>query len=101
LAGARPTRIITYARGEKYLELLLSFSLPALLAPGNLPYVAANEEHLNVTPEDDALADCCCCPPGLALPALLDEASSGQSSTVACDHWWFPRADAYVKLVTW
>jgi hypothetical protein len=42
LAGGRPTRIITYAWGEKYLELLLSFSLPALLAPGNLPHVAAN-----------------------------------------------------------
>jgi hypothetical protein len=42
LAGARPTRIITYAWGEKYLELLLSLNLPALLAPGNLPYVAAN-----------------------------------------------------------
>src|SRR5688572_5811626 len=41
LAGARPTRIITYAWGEKYLELMLSFNLPALLAPGNLPYVAA------------------------------------------------------------
>jgi hypothetical protein len=42
LAGARPTRIITYAWGEKYLELMLSFTLPALLAPGNLPHVAAN-----------------------------------------------------------
>ena len=41
LAGARPTRIITYAWGEKYLDLMLSFTLPALLAPGNLPYVAA------------------------------------------------------------
>ena len=41
LAGARPTRIITYAWGEKYLDLMLSFNLPALLAPGNLPYVAA------------------------------------------------------------
>src|SRR5262245_36511747 len=35
-----PTRIITYAWGEKYINELLSFSLPALLAPGNLPYVA-------------------------------------------------------------
>jgi len=41
LAGARPTRIIAYAWGEKYLDLMLSFTLPALLAPGNLPYVAA------------------------------------------------------------
>lgn len=41
VAIARPTRIITYAWGEKYLELLLSLSLPALLAPGNLPHVAA------------------------------------------------------------
>jgi hypothetical protein len=41
LAGARPTRIINYAWGEKHLDLMLSFNLPALLAPGNLPYVAA------------------------------------------------------------
>jgi hypothetical protein len=41
LAGARPTRIIIYAWGETYLDLMLSFNLPALLAPGNLPYVAA------------------------------------------------------------
>jgi hypothetical protein len=40
-AGARPTRIITYAWGEKYLNLMLSFNLPALLATGNLPYVSA------------------------------------------------------------
>ena len=39
--GARPTRIIIYAWGETYLDLMLSFNLPALLAPGNLPYVAA------------------------------------------------------------
>src|SRR6185437_3338216 len=39
--GARPTRIITYAWGEKYLQDLLSLCLPALLAPGNLPYVVA------------------------------------------------------------
>src|SRR5205814_255076 len=37
---ALPTRIITYAWGEDYLELLLSVTIPALLAPGNLPYVA-------------------------------------------------------------
>jgi hypothetical protein len=35
-----PTRIITYAWGQKYLDKLLSLTLPALLAPGNLPYVA-------------------------------------------------------------
>src|SRR5215510_16123616 len=37
----RPTRIITYAWGEKYIGELLSMTLPALLAPGNLPYVAS------------------------------------------------------------
>src|SRR5499426_1066996 len=37
----RPTRIITYAWGEKYIDELLSMTLPALLAPGNLPYVAS------------------------------------------------------------
>src|SRR5262245_11337938 len=36
-----PTRIITYAWGAKYVDTLLSFTLPALLAPGNLPYVAS------------------------------------------------------------
>lgn len=36
-----PTRIITYAWGEKYVDELLSFTLPAALAPGNLPYVAS------------------------------------------------------------
>ena len=36
-----PTRIITYAWGERYFNELLSITLPALLAPGNLPYVAA------------------------------------------------------------
>jgi hypothetical protein len=37
----RPTRIITYAWGERYVDILLTFTLPALLAPGNLPYVAS------------------------------------------------------------
>src|SRR5438445_3025879 len=36
-----PTRIITYAWGEKYVDTLLTLTLPALLAPGNLPYVAS------------------------------------------------------------
>jgi hypothetical protein len=36
-----PTRIITCAWGEKYIGELLSITLPALLAPGNLPYVAS------------------------------------------------------------
>jgi hypothetical protein len=36
-----PTRIITYAWGERYVDELLSFTLPAALAPGNLPYVAS------------------------------------------------------------
>jgi len=35
-----PTRIITYAWGDKYIRDLVSMTLPALLAPGNLPYVA-------------------------------------------------------------
>src|SRR5262249_23435267 len=37
----RPTRIITYAWGENYVDTLLTLTLPALLAPGNLPYVAS------------------------------------------------------------
>jgi hypothetical protein len=37
---ALPTRIITYAWGEKYIRDLTSMTLPALLAPGNLPFVA-------------------------------------------------------------
>jgi hypothetical protein len=41
LPSVRPTRIIVYAWGEKYIGELLSLTLPALLAPGNLPYVAA------------------------------------------------------------
>src|ERR1700752_1591870 len=41
LPSIRPTRIITYAWGEKYINELLSMTLPALLAPGNLPYVAS------------------------------------------------------------
>jgi hypothetical protein len=36
-----PTRVITYAWGEHYVDILLSLTIPALLAPGNLPYVAA------------------------------------------------------------
>jgi hypothetical protein len=36
-----PTRIITYCWGERYVDVLLTFTLPALLAPGNLPYVAS------------------------------------------------------------
>ena len=41
LLTKRPTRIITYAWGERYVHELLSLTLPALLAPGNLPSVAA------------------------------------------------------------
>ena len=36
-----PTRIISYAWGEAYLDELLNLAIPALLAPGNLPYVAS------------------------------------------------------------
>jgi hypothetical protein len=42
LLRKRPTRIITYAWGETYLRELLTLTLPALLAPGNLPSVAAS-----------------------------------------------------------
>src|SRR6266481_2288889 len=35
----RPTRIITYAWGARYVDTLLTLTLPALLAPGNLPSV--------------------------------------------------------------
>ncbi len=37
----RPVRVITYAWGDKYVDTLLSFALPALLAPGNLPSIAS------------------------------------------------------------
>jgi hypothetical protein len=40
IMAKRPTRIITYAWGENYLHELLSLTLPALLAPGNLPSVS-------------------------------------------------------------
>jgi len=40
----RPTRIITYAWGERYVRELLSLTVPALLAPGNLS--AAQWKHL-------------------------------------------------------
>lgn len=36
-----PTRIVTYAWGQEYIDSLLAVTLPALLAPGNLPAVAA------------------------------------------------------------
>lgn len=36
-----PTRIICYAWGEKYVDDLLSLTIPAALAPGNLPYIAS------------------------------------------------------------
>jgi Macrocin-O-methyltransferase (TylF) len=36
-----PARVITYAWGGKYVDTLLSLTMPALLAPGNLPYVAS------------------------------------------------------------
>src|SRR5215471_6411225 len=36
-----PTRVITYAWGEKYVDTLLTLTLPALLSPGNLPYVVS------------------------------------------------------------
>ena len=36
-----PTRVITYAWGERYVDVLLTLTLPALLAAGNLPYVVS------------------------------------------------------------
>jgi len=36
-----PTRIITYSWGERYVDVLLTLTLPALLAAGNLPYVVS------------------------------------------------------------
>src|SRR5262245_52845504 len=36
-----PTRVITYAWGEPYVDVLLTLTLPALLAAGNLPYVVS------------------------------------------------------------
>jgi hypothetical protein len=36
-----PTRVIGYAWGDTYVDELLNLALPALLAPGNLPAVAA------------------------------------------------------------
>jgi hypothetical protein len=36
-----PTRVITYAWGDAYVEDLLSLTIPALLAAGNLPYLAS------------------------------------------------------------
>jgi hypothetical protein len=39
--GNRPkARLITYAWGERYVDKLLEFTLPAALAPGNYPYLA-------------------------------------------------------------
>lgn len=40
-SAVRPARLIAYAWGERYLDDLLSIALPAALATGNLPYVAA------------------------------------------------------------
>lgn len=36
-----PTRVIGYAWGDAYVDELLNIALPAVLAPGNLPAVAA------------------------------------------------------------
>ncbi len=35
-----PVRMISYAWGESYVDDLLNFTIPALLAPGNLPAIA-------------------------------------------------------------
>ena len=36
----RPVRLVTYAWGDKYVDELLSLTLPAVLAPNNLPAIA-------------------------------------------------------------
>jgi hypothetical protein len=36
-----PTRVITYAWGDSYIDELLSVTIPALLAPNNLPSLAS------------------------------------------------------------
>src|ERR1700730_9997994 len=36
-----PTRVISYAWGAECADTRLTLTLPALLAPGNLPYVAS------------------------------------------------------------
>jgi hypothetical protein len=36
-----PTRVIGYAWGDSYVDELLNLAMPALLAPGNLPAIAA------------------------------------------------------------
>jgi Carbohydrate esterase, sialic acid-specific acetylesterase len=41
IVATLPTRIISYAWGESYVNELLTFAIPALLAPGNLPYVVS------------------------------------------------------------
>src|SRR5690348_2373661 len=38
------TRIISYAWGDTYVDELVKLAIPALLAPGNLPAVAAQVE---------------------------------------------------------
>ncbi len=40
-AAVCPVRVVTYAWGEHYVDTLLSITLPAVLASGNLPYVAS------------------------------------------------------------
>ena len=39
-SSVRPTRLIAYAWGDKYVDELLSLTLPAVLAPHNLPSVS-------------------------------------------------------------
>jgi hypothetical protein len=36
-----PARLVTYAWGKEYLDKLLTFTLGSVLAPGNLPQLAA------------------------------------------------------------
>lgn len=43
-ANQRPVRLITYAWGEQYVDDLLTLTLPAVLAPGNLPALADSFE---------------------------------------------------------
>ena len=44
MAEKLPVRIISYAWGDTYVDEMLSFAIPALLAPGNLPHISTQVE---------------------------------------------------------
>ena len=41
VSRCRSTKLISYAWGDKYLDELLEVTIPAILAPGNLPHLAS------------------------------------------------------------